>query len=373
MSMTAWAVDIPPACRGQRITVTGGCAKLEIDRRSGAVSSLVARDRELVAAGLPYPPAKREELSFNLFQLLDEAWNNMAAWVVGGVLREENLLRGATVELIEAGPLCALVRVRHAFRASRLDEILTVWRDHPRIDLDLDLDWREPGSQTVGVPHLKLAFAASLDRPRLRTEGPYGVRTLPADGHDQPTQRWADLSGEGAGFTVFNDGLYACDALGGRLRISLVRNACLPDPESDNGRHQWRLAVQPHGGDRATADLWRDGLAFNRPLIARLTAGPAAAPAQLVITGTSAVVCTALDRSEDGEALIVRLFESNGAATTASIRLGTGLSAGTTLVDLRDIPTGEALTCTGSSATCAFRPYEIKTLRVPLSGFRWAS
>jgi alpha-mannosidase len=369
------AVDAPAISAsqdGERITVTGCCAKLEIDRRSGAVSSLVAHDRELVAAGLPYPPAKREELSFNLFQLLDEAWNNMAAWVVGGVLREENLLRGASVELIEAGPVCARIRVRHAFRASRLIEILTVWRDHPRIDLDLDLDWREPGNQTVGVPHLKLAFAASLDRPRLRTEGPYCVRTLPADGHDQPTQRWADLSGAGAGFTVFNDGLHACDALGGRLRISLVRNACLPDPESDNGRHQWRLAVQPHGGDRAAADLWRDGMAFNRSLIARRTAGPVAQPAQLTIADAPGVVCTALDRSEDGEALIVRLFEADGAAATARVSLGTAFPAGTALVDLRDLPTGEGLPLNAGSATCVFRPYEIKTLRVPLAGFRWA-
>ena len=66
---------------------------------------------------------------------------------------------------------------------------------------------------------------------RVRSEGPFCITERPADGQEQPTQKWVDASGKPFGFTLYNDGRYAYDALGSRVRITLLRNAYYPDPE----------------------------------------------------------------------------------------------------------------------------------------------
>ncbi|MCX7887747.1 MAG: hypothetical protein N3B01_10925, partial [Verrucomicrobiae bacterium] len=75
-----------------------------------------------------------------------------------------------------------------------------------------------------------------------RFEQPFAIAERPADGQEQATQKWADLTGAEFGFTLLNNARYGCDALGGRLRLTLVRNSYDPDPDSDAGRHlvRWR-------------------------------------------------------------------------------------------------------------------------------------
>ena len=183
-----------------------------------------------------------------MFQVADESPNAMTAWLIHDVRREENLLQAESVEFVAAGPVCARFRVRHRFRSSRIDEELVFYREVPRVDFEARIDWCETGGPEQGVPQLKVAFAADLAAVRARTEGPFVVREIPANGMERPTQKWADLAGDGAGFTLLNDSKYGVDALGGRLRLTLLRNAYGPDPETDNGVHTVRFAFEPHGG-----------------------------------------------------------------------------------------------------------------------------
>jgi alpha-mannosidase len=346
-------------------------AVVHVARDSGIIGSFhdKALNREFIPYGVPrylsHTTVTRKDLAMNVFQVVDESANRMSAWLIHDIRREENLVAGARVTLLEAGPVFARLRVQHRFRASSLEEDILFYQDHPRVDFELRLNWREKGSENAGVPQLKVGFNASVRAPRFRAEGPFTVVERPADGQEQPTQKWADLSGDEGGVTLYNDSRYGCDALGTRLRLTLLRNPYGPDLDPDSGRHVVRFALESHGPGLPNADLVRAGLAFNRPLLGVVTARPArrARPPVFEILGAPAVVVTALRRAEHSSGILLRLFETGGKPCRAVIRAGLRLRSARE-VNFQENPVGPSLPARRNRVSCVFRPFEVKTLQL---------
>jgi len=250
------------------ISIETATARVKIQQRSGVIASYfdTRLQRELVPAYQAAHPGVRDDLGWNVFQLIDETPIEGSAWTIGASTREETLLRAAEVCVLEAGPVFARCRVRHSVRESSISEELLFYRDLPRIDVHLQLDWHERGNAQVGVPQLKFAATNWQNVTQVRADGPFLVQDRMADGLEHPMQKMVDVSGADFGLTVCNDGRYGYDALGGRLRITLLRNAYEPDVETDNGVHHLRLALLPHAAGASNAQLLHDGLAFNHPL-----------------------------------------------------------------------------------------------------------
>ncbi|HHN46664.1 MAG TPA: hypothetical protein ENN09_04410 [Planctomycetes bacterium] len=364
-------------------TVTTKHSTVQIDRSSGAIGSyhdnVLCRGyapedaktgdapHDLIGYGVPKPIAAgevaRTDLALNVFQLIDEAPNGMSAWHINYTMKQENLLKNAKVEPVETGPVFARFRVAHKFRSSGIVENIYIYNDYRRVDFETDVNWREKGSDAAGVPELKVSFAASVTAPRLRVEGPFTVMEKPADGNEQPTQKFAAVTGDNFGFAILNDSKYGCDALGGRLRVTLLRNGYNPDPETDNGRHSVRFAFAPHHSLATNADLVRAGMSFNRPLAAvRTSTMRPARPAKLSIGGADSVVCTALRRAEHSANVLLRLFETAGKPCKASVCLGTGITSAQE-VNFLENPSGK-LKPAGGKVRLSFRPFEVKTLLV---------
>lgn len=352
-------------------------ATSQLAKASGAIASYVDKSlgRELVAYGVPIPlthvPSTHADLALNVFQIRDEAHNAMTAWLINDILKEENLLRGADVHLVETGPVFARFRVTHKFRSSRIEEDILYYRDFPRVDFEAQIDWREKGNADVGVPQLKVSFGVGLAAARVRTEGPFAVRDIPADGMEMPTQNWVDLSGDGFGLVLCNDSKHGIDALGPRLRMTLLRNPYSPDPETDNGRHVVRFSMEPHGPRLSNAALIRKGMAFNRsPLTALTRTGKrTAGKPNLSLQGSDSVVCTALRRAEHSSELLVRLFETSGKACRVTVSLGRGM-ASAQQVNFLENPIGGTTPLAGGKARLSFRPFEVKTLLVRCRGLK---
>jgi alpha-mannosidase len=185
----------------------------------------------------------------------------------------------------------------------------------------------------------------------------------PADGLEQVTQKWFDLTGRHFGFALLNDSRYGCDALGGRARVTLVRNAFSPDPDSDAGRHRVTLGFLPHGPEFRPAWTIRQAILFNRPPVAVLARQPARkTPPPIELEGAGHVVCTALRNAEKIDGIIVRLF--NAGAEPARCRLRFNLSVQRVeYVNLREDPIPGTRRPRGRMIDISFRPFEIKTLR----------
>ena len=344
-------------------------AAVSISKESGIIGSYYdkALKREMVGYGVPkhltHAHSSRAELAMNVFQIIDEAPNGMPAWLINDHLKQESLLRSAKVELVETGPVFARFRIGHTFRSSSISEDVIIYRNFPRIDFESTIDWREKGSGEAGVPELKVSFAASMTAARARFEGPFYVQEWPADGQEYPTQKWADVSGREFGFALLNDSKYGTDALGGRLRITLLRNPYGPDPETDNGVHTVKFAFLPHGARTENSELIREGMAFNRPLLSvRTDKGPAPG-GRLAMENSGSVVCSSLRRAEHSDGLIIRFYETAGRKCSLTFSLDGGIESAEE-VNFLENPIGGVVKLAKGKASVQFHPYEVKSLLV---------
>ncbi len=293
----------------------------------------------------------------NLFQIADCAPVGWSAWQISDTLREESLVRGAEVELMDNGPVFARFRVRHRFRSSRIYEDILFFKSLPRVEFAITVDWREPGGRDIGVPHLRLAFHSRMAAARSRAEAPFAVATRPADGTEQPMQTWVDLTGEEFGFALLNDCKYGYEALGGRLRLSLLRTAYAPDPVSDHGEYTMRFAFVPHRADAPVAEIIKAGMGFNRaPLVASVQTPEQLNEPFLKAEGAPSVVCTVLHRAGRSDGVLARFYETEGRDAALTIGVGDGIVSARE-VNLLEHPCGEPLPIADGRVALRFRPY----------------
>ena len=126
---------------------------------------------------------------------------------------------------------------------------------------------------------LKVAFPVSVHSDKATFEIPYGsverptTRNTPAEQaqFEVPALRWADISDAIHGFSLLNDSKYGYDARDNVLRLSLLRSPTWPDPETDQGQHEFTYSLYPHGGTWREAMTVRQGYELNYPLMTQTT------------------------------------------------------------------------------------------------------
>jgi len=260
-------------------------------------------------------------------------------------------------ELVESGPARAGIRVAYRWGESEAEQTFYLYDGIPRIDACLWVDWHERHRM------LKLAVPTALDDPTATWEIPFGAIERPAGGEEEPLQRWLDLSGTvggtPAGLALCNDGVYGADALGSEMRLSLLRSPIYafhdprkPDPNEtyryiDQGEHLLRYRLVPHAGSWQDAGVVREAHSLNVPVYFRyemVQDGDITSVASAVTVEPASVILSAMKMAEDGEDVIVRVYESAGREAEAVV----------------------ALHFAELDWMGALRPFEIKTLRFDL-------
>jgi alpha-mannosidase len=219
--------------------------------------------------------------------------------------------------VVENGPLRAGVEIRRQWDGSTITQRILLHADLPRIDFQTAIDWHH--HQVL----LKAAFPLLVRATNARYECAFGWVERPT--HRNTTwdaarfevagHRWADLSENDYGVSLLNDSKYGYDCLDATLRLTLLKSGIDPDPEADQGTHHFSYALLPHGPDWTVADTVREAYAFNLPVTAqRLERGTGTlAPAQsLVRTASKHAVIDTVKRAEDGDGLIVRVYDCSG-------------------------------------------------------------
>ncbi len=304
----------------------------------------------------------------NVLQLFRDQPGRWDAWDIDFNFEEKMWEPDApvSVEVIEQGPVRAVVRVVRKTGKSTITQDITLYADGLRVDFDTHVDWQETWTL------LKAAFPVDVRSSRATFEVQYGAierpthRNEPADAakFEVPAQKWADLSEGDYGVSVLNDCKYGYDALGNQLRISLLRSSTIPDPVADKGEHRFTYSVYPHTGD------WRAGTVqeayeLNCPLLAvpvPSTPGKLPAVAAFATVDAENVILDTVKQCEDSKDVIVRLYEAYGQRGDVNLTFGRTPKK-VVECDLME-ENGTPVAHTGANVALYVRPYEIRTLKV---------
>jgi alpha-mannosidase len=331
---------------------------------NGRVRACLARDGSLVS--LKLRESGREALAApgNRFELYDDRPLNWDAWDIDPFhLETGSACPGArSASAQRASALRAEIVFEHEIGgASRLVQTVRLDSGSRRLEFHTEVEWHERHRVLkVAFPLLVRADRASYETPFGHTERPTHFSTA-ADlaRYEVPGHRWADLSEHGFGVALLNDGKYGHSAYGNTLRLTLLRAPTFPDPEADQGTHRFAYALLPHAGG------WRDGgvvaeaRRFNQPLVWVRGAAPTRCLASVDDAG---LVLDTIKLAEDGEEIVLRLYEAHGARGVARVRLGVPF-AGAWFANLLE-DRGEAAQVENDAIVVPFRPYEIVTVLV---------
>jgi alpha-mannosidase len=335
------------------LTLENDFFKLTLNPQTGWIRSLFDKKtgREVLAG------------EGNVLQAIVDEPPNMSAWELGLKDTAWNIgAEGATVEVIERGPVRAVLRVKSAFRNSHFVQDIRLYHQVPRVDCRAHLDWQERNLM------LKAAFPADVKNTSAVFEIPYGAIPRPVDGTEVPALRWIDLTDETGthGLGLLNDCKYGFDVKGNVMRISIVHGATEPDPEADRGEHELLYSLYPHAGGWEEAETFRKGYELNSPLLAHTgMVHPGGWPADqsFLRVEPGNVILNSL-KKESGyfnPATILRFSEIFGKETEVSIDLPGPVEAMET--DLIERPLAKIDT-DGKMLKFKIRPFEIKTFRI---------
>ena len=303
-----------------------------IRRNSGVIVSLTDKrvDKELVCNGMSrmmgFSEEGRADLGLNVFQMIQEAPHGMSAWNMHEHTTTTSLLSGATVEVLEDGPIRCRLRVQHTHDSSHIQEDIIFYNDIPRIDFRCQINWQENASPKTGIPGLKVSFNARMLESEAWFETPYAAVRRPADGQETPALRWADVGNKSYGTSLINDCKYGYDIMGTRMRLTLIRNAYEPDLQSDLGEHVCAWSYLPHLGDWREANTQDIAAGFNQPMIARR--GNNDSVKDIVqpkinwrpnLEGNTSARITCIKPAEDGDGIVLRIAETHGRNTSVTL------------------------------------------------------
>lgn len=254
------------------------------------------------------------------------------------------------IELVESGPVRAVVRTRHAFGNSYLVQDFILGAGQKTLRVKCKADWQEQFTL------LKMSFPVGGGDPVNTYEIPGSAITRPANGEEEPAGKWGAVSFAENGrhtLAVVNDSKYSYDCPGNDFRITLLRNVIFADHYShrppaefnftDEGMQRFEYGVVLQKGDPDTAALTKEALQFNiRPVCVPESFHKGSEPQTkgFIEIDCDNVAVTALKHCEDGSGdLILRVYETAGRDTKANVSLFGGKYAFTAEVGRRQIKT----------------------------------
>jgi alpha-mannosidase len=351
--------------------------RVEVDGATGYITSLIDKrtNTEALAPAVPGVGAPANlpdgKPCGNLLQAFVDKPEKWDAWNVDANFIEHpnDLLKADEVKLVENTPLRAVIRVKHTWQNSTFIQDITLYAGMPRVDVNMQADWHEKHIL------LKVAFPLSTKNDQATFEIPYGTVTRPTTRNtlaekaqfEVPALRWADLSDSTHGFSLLNDSKYGYDAKDNVLRLSLLRGPEYPDPNADQGHHEFTYSLYPHAGTWKEALTVRQGYEVNYPLMAATTTrhqGTLPPSQSFFSTQEDNVVITAIKKVADDNSLIVRFYEWAGKKGDIHLMLPekAASSSATNLMEKVEGPL--SLDAAGKVVTVPTNPYEIKTVKV---------
>ena len=256
-------------------------------------------------------------------------------------------------------------RITRKLQNSMIIQTILIYAESRRIDVKNEIDWHEHHL------FLKAIFPMSVHATKANYEIQFGNIERPnhsntswdAEKFEVCAQKWGDLSEEDYGVSILNDCKYGYGAVGNEMTLTLIKCGTDPNPEADQGEHIFTYSIYPHKDNARRGGTIKEAYQLNRPLVATKTngGGTLSDSFSLITCANENIVIETIKQAEDGEDLIVRLYDTWDKKTDVKLCLGFEAES----VMLCDLMENVLETIgNGNKVTVPVGNFEIVTLRI---------
>jgi alpha-mannosidase len=275
-----------------------------------------------------------------------------------------------SIKFVEYGDLRQTIEIKRRIQDSEYTQRISLNYNSPRIDFDTVINWTERHTM------LKVAFPVDVLAPQATYEIQWGNVQRPTHRNtswdwarfETCAQKWVDLSEGDYGVSLLNDCKYGHDIHANVMRLTLLRSPIMPDPMADFGEHRFQYSLFPHVGSW-NEETQREAYLLNDPIKVhklKVESGKLEGSGlpSLVACDAPNVIIETVKQAEDGDGLIVRLYESQRKRGPARLQFGCAVDSAwiTNLLEENE----SALNVDASSIQLNLTPYQIVTLRVKI-------
>ncbi len=230
---------------------------------------------------------------------------------------------------------------------------------------------------------MKAAFPLAINSTRATYEIQFGSVERPTHRNtswdlarfETCAHRWVDVSEGGYGISLLNDGKYGHDIHDNVVRLTLLKSGVYPDAHADEGLHRFTYSLLPHAGDWREAQTVRHGYELNVPVVCvtgqkKVTALPTvpatgSTRSSFLQTDCMHVIVETVKPAEDGDGLMVRLYEAHNQRGHGTLTFATSILSAHEC-NLLEEPIND-VSYHRKTLSFQVRPFEIKTFRVHLA------
>ena len=269
----------------------------------------------------------------------------------------------ARFEWTDLGPVSVSLEIERKISNSLIRQKITFYADSAVIRFDTYVDWKE--HQHL----LKVHFPVDLHTDEATFDIQFGNLTRKIHRNtswdearfESCGQKWMDMSEGHYGVSMLNDCKYGHSALDGVMTLTLIKSGIEPNPTADQEEHTFTYALYPHAEGWRQAKTVQEAMKLNQPALSA-EGGCAGDETSFVWIDKQNVIIETVKEAEDGDGVIIRLYESENARTKAHISFEKPVAS----VESCDCveKTKETVCVAGDGFDITIKPYEIQTYRV---------
>jgi len=266
-----------------------------------------------------------------------------------------------SMEWTEDGPVRTTLSLAYRCSQSTIWQKIHFYADTRRIDFETEADWKE--HQHL----LKAEFPVDIHSDEATFDIQFGNVTRKVHTNtswdkarfESCGQKWMDFSEGRYGVSVLNDCKYGHSVIDGTIGLTLIKCGVEPNPNADVERHAFVYALYPHSGTWRDADTVREAYNLNQRAYA-VPSGQPGTEKSFASVDAKNVVLETVKQAEDGNGVVLRLYESENARTKTVLQVPAGYRHAYD-ANLLEEPQAE-LPIEDGKIQLLVRPYELRTI-----------
>lgn len=271
-----------------------------------------------------------------------------------------------SMEWTELGSVRAVLEMKRRASKSAFTQKVIFYADQRRIEFQTHVDWKE--HQTL----LKVHFPVAVHTDEATFDIQFGNLTRKTHSNtswdvarfESCGQKWIDLSEGHYGVSLMNDCKYGHSVKDSNMALTLIKSGIEPNPVTDQEEHVFTYAIYPHAEGWRAAGTVAESYRLNQPLLVQAGAAQDAKRdgASFASVDAANVVLETVKLAEDGNGVVLRMYESENALTKTKLTVNTAFTKAY-VCNLLEEEEREA-DVIGKEISVTLKPYEVVTIKV---------